>query len=208
MPAPFVHPSAVVDEGASIGRGTTIWHFCHVMAGAMIGTGVVLGQNCFVAAGAIIGDGCHVQNNVSVFAGIVLEDHVFCGPSMVFTNVLTPRAGVDRRDEFVPTLVRRGATLGANCTVLCGNTIGQYAMVAAGAVVTHDVPPHRLVAGVPARPTGWVCRCGELLRFAGAEQPGAETTCSRCAEQYVISALGELIVGTGNRLPQDEHREG
>jgi UDP-2-acetamido-3-amino-2,3-dideoxy-glucuronate N-acetyltransferase len=192
QPTTFVHPSAIVDEGASVGPGTKIWHFCHVMTGAKIGSQVVLGQNCFVADGAVIGDGCHLQNNVSVFAGVVLEERVFCGPSMVFTNVLTPRAGVDRHGEYAPTFVRRGATLGANCTVLCGNTIGEYAMVAAGAVVTRDVPAHRLVTGVPARPAGWACRCGEVLRFAGGEHTGAEGVCRRCEERYAIGEDGGL----------------
>lgn len=182
----FVHPTAAVDEGASIGEGTKIWHFCHVMAGARIGTGVSLGQNCFVAGGAVIGDGCRIQNNVSVFAGVVLEERVFCGPSMVFTNVLTPRAAVDRHGEFAPTLVRHDATLGANCTVVCDNTIGEYAMVAAGAVVTHDVAPYQLVAGVPARPMGWVCRCGEVLLTSPVPGLTVEVTCRRCGDTYVI----------------------
>jgi UDP-2-acetamido-3-amino-2,3-dideoxy-glucuronate N-acetyltransferase len=190
-PGFFVHPSAIVDEGASIGAGTSVWHFCHVMAGATIGANVSLGQNCFVADGASVGDGCRIQNNVSVFAGVTLEERVFCGPSMVFTNVLTPRAGVDRHDQFAPTLVRRGATLGANCTIVCGNTVGEYAMVAAGAVVTHDVPAYRLMAGVPAKPVGWVCRCGEVLRFT-EERPGARAECGRCHEQYAIGEGGEL----------------
>jgi len=188
----FAHPSAIVDDGASIGAGTSVWHFCHVMAGATIGANVSLGQNCFVAAGAIVGDGCRIQNNVSVFAGVTLEERVFCGPSMVFTNVLTPRAGVDRHDQFAPTLVRRGATLGANCTIVCGNTVGEYAMVAAGAVVTHDVPAYRLMAGVPAKGVGWVCRCGEVLRFAH-EHAGARAECGRCHEQYAIGEGGELV---------------
>ena len=187
----YVHSSAFVDEGASIGAGTSVWHFCHVMAGAIIGANVSLGQNCFVADGAVVGDGCRIQNNVSVYAGVTLEERVFCGPSMVFTNVLTPRAGVDRHDQFAPTLVRRGATLGANCTIVCGNTVGEYAMVAAGAVVTHDVSSHRLVAGVPAKPVAWVCRCGEVLRFAH-EHAGARAECERCHEQYAIGKGGEL----------------
>lgn len=182
----FIHPTAVVDEGASIGEGTKIWHFCHVMAGARIGAGVSLGQNCFVAGKAVIGDGCRIQNNVSIFAGVVLEERVFCGPSMVFTNVLTPRAAVDRHGEFTPTLVRHDATLGANCTVVCGNTIGEYAMVAAGAVVTHDVAPYQLVAGVPARPVGWVCRCGEVLARSSVPGPTVEAKCWRCGDTYAI----------------------
>lgn len=191
-PAAFIHPTAVVDEGATVGPGSKVWHFCHVSAGARIGADVIIGQGCFVAGGAVVGDGCRIQNNVSIYAGVILEDHVFCGPAMVFTNVLTPRAGVDRHDEFAPTLVKRGATLGANCTVVCGSTIGEYATVAAGAVVTEDVPPHRLVAGVPARPLGWVCRCGEVLRFAAGERAGAETACPRCGERYIVGRGGAL----------------
>ncbi len=193
-PGYFVHPSAIVDEGASVGQGTSIWHFCHVMAGATIGENVSLGQNCFVSRGAAVGDGCRIQNNVSVFAGVTLEERVFCGPSMVFTNVLTPRAGVDRHDQFAPTLVCRGATLGANCTIVCGTTVGEYAMVAAGAVVTRDVAPHRLVAGVPAKPAGWVCECGEVLRFS-EEHAGARAGCGRCHEVYVIGDGGALARG-------------
>jgi UDP-2-acetamido-3-amino-2,3-dideoxy-glucuronate N-acetyltransferase len=195
LPGVFVHPSAIVDEGASVGQGTKIWHFCHVMSGAKIGTDVVLGQNCFVADGAVIGDGCRIQNNVSVFAGVVLEDRVFCGPSMVFTNVLTPRAGVDRHSEFTPTLVRHDATLGANCTIICGTIVGEYATVAAGAVVTHDVLPHQLVAGIPARVAGWVCRCGEVLRFSLDAGVGEQATCRRCGHSYEMAEKG-LRAGT------------
>jgi UDP-2-acetamido-3-amino-2,3-dideoxy-glucuronate N-acetyltransferase len=188
----FVHPSAIVDDGAVIGEGSSIWHFCHVMTGATLGANVSLGQNCFVAGGATIGDGCRLQNNVSVFAGLTLEERVFCGPSMVFTNVVTPRAGVDRHDQFAPILVGEGATLGANCTIVCPRVIGEYATVAAGAVVTHDVAAHRLVAGVPARPVGWVCRCGEVLRFV-EERSGARAECGHCREQYEIDEVGGLV---------------
>ena len=159
----WAHPTAVVDAGARVGAGTKVWHFCHVMAGARVGARCVLGQNVFIAAGAVVGDGCHVQNNVSVYDGVVLEDDVFVGPSAVFTNVKTPRAAVSRKHAFVATRVGRGATIGANATIVCGVTIGVYALVGAGAVVTHDVPDHALVAGVPARRTGWACRCGEPL---------------------------------------------
>lgn len=181
---PFVHPTAVVDVGAEIGPGTYVWHFCHVMAGARIGRNVSLGQNVFVATGAVIGSGCRLQNNVSVFGGVVLEEDVFCGPSMVFTNVLTPRAFVNRKDRLARTLVRRGASLGANCTIVCGNEIGEYCMVAAGAVVTHDILPHQLVAGVPAHPLGWVCKCGERLRL----EPGSAGSChcEACGDDYVL----------------------
>jgi UDP-2-acetamido-3-amino-2,3-dideoxy-glucuronate N-acetyltransferase len=180
----FVHPTAVVDVGAEIGRGTRIWHFCHVMAGARIGRDVSLGQNVFVAEGAVIGDGCRLQNNVSVFDGVVLEQDVFCGPSMVFTNVRTPRAFVGRKDQFERTLVRRGASLGANCTIVCGVEIGEYALVAAGAVVTHNVLPHQLVAGVPAGPIGWVCQCGERLELEAASVHAGR--CARCGYEYMV----------------------
>ncbi len=193
----FVHESAYVDEGAWIGTGTKVWHFCHVCAGARVGSDVSLGQNVFVAPGAVVGDGCRVQNNVSVYARVVLEDQVFCGPSMVLTNVLTPRAFVSRKEEFGRTLVRRGATLGANCTVVCGNEIGEYAMVAAGAVVTRDVRPFELVVGVPARHLGWVCRCGEvLLRDGDGGGPGAEpiaVQCGRCGERYLLTREKGLV---------------
>ena len=183
----FVHPTAVVDEGAEVGERTKIWHFCHVMGGARIGEDVVLGQNCFVASEVTVGDGCRIQNNVSLFSGVVLEEKVFCGPSAVFTNVSTPRAGVDRHDAFETTLVRRGASLGANCTIVCGCSIGEYALIGAGAVVTGDVPAHCLMLGVPARPAGWVCRCGEVLDLTDPANPGDTTTCGRCGERYVVS---------------------
>ena len=183
-PRLFVHPTAVVEEGAEIGLGTRVWHYCHVMAGARIGRNVSLGQNVFVAAGAVIGSGCRLQNNISVFEGVVLEQDVFCGPSVVFTNVLTPRAFVSRKDHFDRTVVRRGASLGANCTIVCGNEIGEFAMVAAGAVVTHDVLPHQLVAGVPARPLGWVCRCGERLELDPSSPAAGH--CARCGDDHVL----------------------
>jgi UDP-2-acetamido-3-amino-2,3-dideoxy-glucuronate N-acetyltransferase len=161
------HPSAVVDPGAAVGPGTRIWHFCHVMAGARIGRDCSLGQNVFVGQNAIIGDRVKIQNNVSVYEGVVIEDDVFCGPSMVFTNVVNPRSHVSRKHEFRPTVARRGATIGANATVICGHEIGRYAFVGAGAVVTRDVPDHALVLGVPARLAGWMCRCGLRLAFHG-----------------------------------------
>jgi UDP-2-acetamido-3-amino-2,3-dideoxy-glucuronate N-acetyltransferase len=163
----WAHATAVIDEGATIGAGTKIWHFCHVMTGARIGARCVLGQNVFVAAGAVVGDGCHIQNNVSIYDGVVLEDDVFVGPSAVFTNVRTPRAAVSRKDAFVTTRVGRGATIGANTTLVCGVAIGQFAFVGAGAVVTRDVEAHALVTGVPARRTGWACVCGEVLWSLG-----------------------------------------
>lgn len=159
----FAHDSAIIDEGAEIGEGSRIWHFSHVCPGARIGRDVVLGQNVFVGRRAVIGDHCKIQNNVSVYDAVILEAGVFCGPSAVFTNVINPRAKVDRKDEYRETRVRAGATLGANCTILCGVTIGRHAFVAAGAVVTHDVADYALVAGVPARQTGWMSEQGERL---------------------------------------------
>jgi UDP-2-acetamido-3-amino-2,3-dideoxy-glucuronate N-acetyltransferase len=180
-PEYFAHESAYVDQPCSIGRGTKIWHFAHVLKGATIGENCVIGQNVVIASTAKIGNGVKIQNNISVYDGVVLEDGVFCGPSMVFTNVINPRSEIVRKSEYKPTLVRRGATLGANCTVVCGHTIGQYAFVAAGAVVTRDVPAFALVAGVPARRIGWICRCAaERLDFdaSGAAQ------CPACGAAY------------------------
>jgi UDP-2-acetamido-3-amino-2,3-dideoxy-glucuronate N-acetyltransferase len=178
----WAHPTAVIDRGARIGAGTKIWHFCHVMAGARVGAGCVLGQNVFVAATAVIGDGCRIQNNVSVYDGVVLEDEVFVGPSAVFTNVRNPRATVNRKAAIETTLVGRGATIGANATVVCGVRIGEYAFVAAGAVVTRDVAPHAVMAGVPARRTAWICRCGGRIGarahiLCGDCRSGAGRTC-------------------------------
>ena len=159
----WAHPSAVVDRPAHIGAGTKLWHFCHVMAGAHIGAACVLGQNVFVAATALIGDRCRIQNNVSIYDGVILDADVFVGPSAVFTNVRTPRAAVDRKAAIAATHVGRGATIGANATIVCGARVGDHAFVAAGAVVTRDVPAHAVVAGVPARRTGWICRCGSRI---------------------------------------------
>lgn len=173
---PEIHETAVVDPGARIGAGTRIWHFAHVCGQAVIGRDCNLGQNVFVDNGAVIGDRCKVQNNVSVYKHVTLEDEVFCGPSMVFTNVYNPRAHIRKMDEARPTLVKRRATLGANCTIVCGNTVGRYAFVGAGAVVTRSVPDHALVAGSPARRIGWVCACGERL--------GDDHVCPACAAAY------------------------
>ena len=163
MSAPFIHPSAIVDEGAELGSGTRVWHFVHVCEGARIGEGVSLGQGVFVGNRVIVGDRCKVQNNVSLYDNVILEEGVFCGPSMVFTNVYNPRALVERKDEYRDTLVRKGATLGANCTIVCGVTIGAFAFVAAGAVVTADVKPYALMAGVPAKQLGWMSEFGERI---------------------------------------------
>jgi UDP-2-acetamido-3-amino-2,3-dideoxy-glucuronate N-acetyltransferase len=159
----MVHPSAIVDEGAQIGEGSRIWHFVHVCGGAKIGKGVSLGQNVFVGNQVVIGDLCKVQNNVSIYDNVTLEDGVFCGPSMVFTNVYNPRSLIERKNEYRSTLVQKGATLGANCTVVCGVTVGQYAFVGAGAVVNKNVKPYALVVGVPARQVGWMSEFGEQI---------------------------------------------
>ena len=172
----FVHPTAVVDDGAVIGAGTRIWHFAHILPGTRIGERCVIGQNVMVGPKVAIGNGCKIQNNVSIYEGVTLEDDVFCGPSMVFTNVLYPRAHVNRRDEFLPTLVRQGATIGANATIICGTTIGRYAMIGAGAVVSRDVADFALVVGAPARRIGWVSRSGDRLK--------ADLVCPRTGERY------------------------
>jgi UDP-2-acetamido-3-amino-2,3-dideoxy-glucuronate N-acetyltransferase len=182
-PPPYVHPTAVVDPGAVLGAGAKVWHFCHVSAGARIGRGVVLGQNVFVAGSVVVGDRCKIQNNVSLYDGVILEDDVFVGPSAVFTNVSRPRAAFPRRDRFEPTHVRAGASLGANCTVVCGREIGRGAFVAAGAVVTHDVAPFTLVRGAPARPAGFVCACGEAVA-------PPDYHCSACGRAYAPAAAG------------------
>jgi UDP-2-acetamido-3-amino-2,3-dideoxy-glucuronate N-acetyltransferase len=182
VPDYFVHETSCVDEGAVVGGGTKIWHFCHVMSTARIGRRCNLGQNVFVGPRAVIGDNVKIQNNVAVYEGVTLEDDVFCGPSMVFTNVMNPRSHVSRKDEFRDTLVRRGATIGANATIVCGATIGEYAFVAAGAVVTKDVAPYALVAGVPARPLGWMCACG--VRLALGPEARGDAACDACAAAY------------------------
>ena len=181
----FVHESAVVDEPSSIGEGTKVWHFCHVMSGASIGRNCNLGQNVYVDADVTIGDGCKLQNNVSVYKGVILEDGVFCGPSMVFTNVINPRAFIERKSEFKTTLVKKGATLGANATVVCGVTVGAYALIGAGSVVTKDVPAHAVIYGVPARQRGWVCRCGVTL-------PADTLICPACNSAYHLDESGRL----------------
>ena len=159
----FQHSTAIIDDGAQIGDGSRIWHFVHVCAGARIGKGVSLGQNVFIANRVVIGDHCKIQNNVSVYDEVTLEEGVFCGPSMVFTNVYNPRSLVERKDEYRPTRVKKGATLGANCTIVCGVTIGEYAFIGAGSVVNKDVPAHALMVGVPARQIGWMSEHGQRL---------------------------------------------
>jgi UDP-2-acetamido-3-amino-2,3-dideoxy-glucuronate N-acetyltransferase len=177
-----IHPTAIVDPGAELGEGTRVWHWTHVCAGARIGRQCSLGQNVFVGNDVVIGDNVKVQNNVSIYDAVRLEDDVFCGPSMVFTNVYNPRAAVVRKAEYRATLVRRGATLGANCTVVCGVTIGEYAFVAAGAVVNRDIPPFALVAGVPARQRGWTSRHGERLDLPLSGD--GEAACPATGERY------------------------
>ena len=180
----YRHDSAIVDDGAEIGRGSSIWHFSHVSTGAKIGANVTVGQNVYVGSKAVIGDGCKIQNNVSVYDNVMLEEAVFCGPSVVFTNVINPRAFIERKAEYKPTLIKRGATLGANSTIICGVMIGEYSLVAAGAVVTRDVAAFCLVAGNPARPIGWVSRAGHRLDLP--VNGDARATCEATGEIYVL----------------------
>ncbi|HUG54688.1 MAG TPA: DapH/DapD/GlmU-related protein [Vicinamibacteria bacterium] len=177
----FVHESSYVDEPCQIGEGTKIWHFSHVMKNSRIGRNCNVGQNVVISPDVVVGEGCKIQNNVSLYTGVILEDFVFCGPSMVFTNVVNPRSEVVRRDEYRKTLVRRGASIGANATVVCGVTVGQYAFIGAGAVVTRDVPDFALVIGNPARRSGWMCRCGVKLRV-----DGGSPACAKCGTQYSL----------------------
>src|SRR3989442_5652719 len=171
--------SSYVETGTVVGKGTKIWHFCHVMPGAVIGERCTLGQNVVVMPGTRIGNNCKIQNNVSIYEGVELEDDVFCGPSCVFTNVMNPRSHVSRKHEYRKTLVRRGATIGANATILCGATLGEYAFIVAGAVVTSDLPSYTLMSGVPARRVGWMCQCGERLSFTGGTG-----SCAACGSTY------------------------
>ena len=179
-----VHPSAIVDEGATIGDGSRVWHFVHVCAGARIGSGVSLGQNVFVGGKAVIGDRCKIQNNVSVYDNVTLEEGVFCGPSMVFTNVYNPRSHIERKAEYRDTLVREGATLGANSTIVCGVTVGRYSFVGAGAVITRNVPDFALVAGVPGRQIGWMSRHGERMPLPVSGR--GEYLCPHTGDRYTL----------------------
>ncbi|GAB3629046.1 serine acetyltransferase [Pandoraea terrae] len=180
-----IHPSAIVDDGASIGDGSRVWHFAHICAGARIGERCSFGQNVFVGNDVLIGNNVKVQNNVSVYDAVILEDDVFCGPSMVFTNVYNPRSAVTRKEEYRRTVVRTGATLGANSTIVCGVTVGAYAFVAAGAVINRDVPEYALMAGVPARQIGWISRFGERLELPLSGN--GEAVCPHTGETYVLA---------------------
>jgi UDP-2-acetamido-3-amino-2,3-dideoxy-glucuronate N-acetyltransferase len=187
MPNPqgdyFCHESSYIDNDVSIGKDTKIWHFCHILPGTKIGENCSLGQNVMAGPDVTIGNGCKIQNNVALYKGVTLEDGVFCGPSMVFTNVTTPRAEVNRREEYATTLVRRGATIGANATIVCGHELGEYCFIAAGAVVTKNVKAHAVMAGVPAKQIGWVAHSGEMLR--------GDLKCPRTGEQYEI--IGDVL---------------
>ncbi len=186
----FVHETAVIDAGADVGEGTKIWHFCHIMSRAKLGRGCSLGQNVFVADDVILGNNVKVQNNVSIYTGVICEDDVFLGPSMVFTNVINPRSAVVRKSEYMQTMVGRGASIGATATIVCGNDIGQYAFIGAGAVVTRDVPAYALVVGNPGRQIGWMSRSGQRLEFDGS----GRAICGESGEQYVLE--GGVVVAT------------
>jgi UDP-2-acetamido-3-amino-2,3-dideoxy-glucuronate N-acetyltransferase len=185
----FAHPTAVVGEPAEIGEGTQIWHFSHIMSGAKIGKNCIIGQNVFVSRGAILGNNIKVQNNVSIYDRVVLEDDVFCGPSMVFTNVFNPRSFISRKKEFRQTLVKKGATIGANATIVCGNTVGHYALIGAGSVVTKDVPDYALVYGNPGKVMGWVCQCAVEIAFRTDK-----AICKACGKKYKKDRTGVRLV--------------
>ncbi len=198
----FVHESSYIDDNVEIGEGTKIWYFSHILTNARIGAHCIIGQNVCIESDVTIGNRCKIQNNVSVYKGVTLEDEVFCGPSCVFTNVYNPRAFIERKSEFRPTLVKRGATIGANATIVCGATIGRYALIGAGAVVKDDVPDYAVMAGVPARQVGWACKCGTTLksRVPGAENTGSKgrggrpsedpevVKCAYCGNEYAVGA--------------------
>ncbi len=179
----YVHESSIIDDNVSIGEGTKIWHFCHIQSGAVIGKECSLGQNVNVSNNVNIGDSVKIQNNVSVYEGVTLEDYVFCGPSCVFTNDLTPRSRYPKNHKYLKTIIRNDASLGANCTIVCGHEVGHHATIAAGAVVASDVKPHALMAGVPARQIGWVCECGQVLNKENEDS----FTCPDCKREYALN---------------------
>ena len=185
----FIHPSSIVEEPVEIGKGTKIWHFSHIMSGAKIGKDCVIGQNIFIASGAILGNNIKIQNNVSIFDGVILEDDVFCGPSMVFTNVFNPRSFISRRKEFRKTVVGKGTTIGANATIICGNKIGQYAFIGAGSVVTKNVPDYALVYGNPGTVKGWVCQCAVEIIFRSGK-----ARCQACGKRYRKDRKGVRLI--------------
>jgi len=187
----FAHESSWIDEGCVIGEGTKIWHFTHVMAGARIGRRCTIGQNVLVSPDVVVGDNCKIQNNVSLYTGVILEDDVFCGPSMVFTNVVNPRSHVSRKHEYRQTVVRRGATIGANATIIAPRTIGRYAFIGAGAVVTKDVPDYALVVGNTGRVAGWMCECG--VKLAAGGRPPAGGVCGGCGARYAVVNGGTVV---------------
>ncbi len=186
FPGVFIHKTAIVDDNVEIGKGTKVWHFSHILGGSKIGENCNIGQNVVIGPDAVIGKKCKIQNNVSVYKGVTLEDGVFCGPSMVFTNIYNPRAEISKMDQVRLTLVKKGATLGANCTIVCGHTIGRYAFIGAGAVVTKDVPDHALMVGNPARQIGWMCQCGEKLDL--------KLKCPVCKKQYKKTNTGLSLI--------------
>jgi len=177
----FIHESSCIDDDVQVGDRTKVWHFSHILKGSVIGEDCIIGQNVSIGPDVKVGNKCKIQNNVSIYKGITLEDCVFCGPSSVFTNVYNPRAFIERKDEFIGTLVKKGATIGANATIVCGVTIGSYSLIGAGAVVKNDVQDHAVVAGVPAKQIGWACRCGEPLEFESDK-----AVCSRCRNEYML----------------------
>lgn len=190
----YIHPTSVVDENCNIGNGTKIWHFSHIMSGCTIGQNCNIGQNVVISPGVSIGNGVKIQNNVSVYTGVICEDDVFLGPSCVFTNVINPRSFISRKDEFRKTLIRRGASIGANATIVCGNTIGEYAMIGAGAVVTKDIPPYSLWAGNPARQMGWISKYGHKLEFGS----DGTAVCPESGEKYMLdNGLVKQIMSEG-----------
>lgn len=190
----FIHKSALVDDGASIDPGTSIWHFTHIREDVRVGRDCNIGQNVYIAPGVIIGNGVKVQNNVSIYEGVKIEDYVFIGPSAVFTNVINPRSEISRKDEYKETLVKRGATVGANATIICGTTLGKYSFIAAGAVVTKDISDFSLVMGVPAVPVGWMCACGVRLKF---DESDYFATCRTCSSRYSKGPEGVTLQTKG-----------